>query len=315
MLKKLDDLFTDIFELKKITNGRLTTFANVHLMSLVKNNPGGAFDALIPATQNALNALRQSGQGKFGTVGDRKAMTKEKKKARVAFNKFIRQKEGLVRGKFGERSEAYIQFFPQGLTAYDRATDMEYQLLLKNIVERATQYEADLGVDFKTEATNLSKDYVDAGNEQRKTKGKLSGFIDEISKERAELTKQLTFNALFIAATFLLQPEKTKVYFHTSLLFPQHRKHRHKGKPAPGSTGLVCKIVFEHGKYVWMKNKGAAVLTFQMFQNNEPVGNSFTVGPGEELRKRMDEFATNADELRVTNLSESVGMYQVTEVA
>ena len=314
-MKKLNDLFTDIFELKKITNARLTTFANFHLVALVRNNPGGIFDALIAPTENTLKALRNSEQGKYGSIGDRKGTTLAKKKARVAFNRFIRRNEGAVRAKFAETSAPYKEFFPTGLTAYDRASDMKYQGLLHNIIARATQYEADLGSDFKNQATTLTNAYLDAGKNQVKSKSKIGGFRNEISLERAELTRQLTFNALFIAASFLLQPEKQQLYFRTSLLFAQHRKHRHKGKPAPDATTLVCKINYEAGKYMWMKNKGATPLLFQMYLLDSPVGSAFTLAPSEELHKRMDEFFSNADELRVTNLGTIDGWFMVTEVA
>ena len=314
-MEKLDNLFTDLFEVKDLTNNRLSRFASDHLACLNSNNPAGIFNAIIDSTQTALYNFRASQSKKLSSLGNRKAYTQTKRQARNAFTVFIRQQEGSVRGKFGKDSEAYIQFFPKGLTVYDRATNRGYDLLVKNIVARATQYQADLGVAFKDQAAALAGAYLTAEEEQLETKGQVSHTRSQVTQLRAALTQQLTFNALFIAANFLLQKNKARLYFNTSLLFAPHRKHIYKGKPAAGETLTVARLVYQAGKFMWMKNKGATTLTFQMYLQGQAVGNSFTLEPAQELHQSFASFFTNADELRVTNAGSSAGWYQVKEVA
>ncbi len=314
-METISNLFIDLFEVKDLTNNRLESYAVNHLARMVANNPAGKLDALIADTQTAIIAFQQSKNNRYSSLGNRKAYTATKQQARDAFTVFIRQQEGTVRGKFGKKSEPYLQFFPNKLTAFDRATATGYDLLVKNIVARATQYVAELGVDFKNEASSLATAYLTAETEQVETKGIVAATSSQVSKERAALTKQLTYNALVIAAIFLLQEEKAKVYFNTSLLFAPNRKRIYKGKPAAGVAEMVCELNYIAGKFVWMKNNGATELTFQMYLQGNAVGNGFTLKPNEELHQSMGSFFTNADELHVTNHGTEIGMYQVKIVA
>ena len=314
-MEKIYNLFTDLFEVKDLTDNRLETFTADHVERIKANNPSGVFDALIADTQTVLAEFHHSRQRQQGSIGNFKADTLSKSRARETFTIFIRQQEGTVRGKFGKGSTPYLHFFPDGLTAFDRATAMGYELLVKNIVARATQYETDLGSGLKTQATALAHAYITAEEDQVEKIGQVSNTRSEADTDHSALTRQLTYNALVIATHFLLQTQKSKVYFNTSLLFAPHRKRVHKGKPEAGATQTVAAIHFEAGKFIWMKNKGATALIFQMYLQQQAVGNRFTLQPGEELHKRMDAFFSHADELRVTNTGTETGMYQVKEVA
>ncbi len=311
----LELLFTDLFADEKITNERLASYTLDHIERITANNPGGVFGSLIVNTQAAADALGQALNLKGGSMGDQKASTVTKNQARINFNNYIRQQEGTIKGKFGETSTPYIQFFPNGLTPFGRATDLEYRLLVDNIIARANQYLADLGQPFLDAVTALGQAYETAENNQTTEKGDVSNASDTLTTERTDLTAQLTVNALSIALQFTLQPEKATVYFDTSLLFPQHRKHIYKGEPAAGATVLVTKVTYEAGKFLKMRNTGASNLTFQMYLQGNPVGNSFAVIPGKEDEKKMSEFFSNADELKVTNTGSLIGMYVVEEIA
>ncbi len=315
-MKKIEDLFTDFFNERKITNERLGSYGLDHVARITaNNNPASTFAAIIANTNNALSAFGTAVEAVGGSIGNRKGSTSTKNLARMAFNAFIRQKEGTIKGQFGETSEPYIQFFPDGLSVYNKATDLKYKQLIDNIIARATQYQAQLGVAFLNDATTLGNAYKNAEDSQTTEKGDVSNAEDTLAAARIELTTQLTINALTIALQFPLQPEKVTVYFDTSLLFAQKRKHIYKGTPAAGTKNAVAKVEYDAGKIVRMQNKGAAPLEFQMTLLNSYVGNSFTLAPGEKLQKRMDEFFSNADALYVTNNGTVTGQYVVTVVA
>lgn len=311
----LEILFSDLFNEEKIINPRLASYTNDHLARMVSNNPGGVFNTIIANTETAVTAFGVALELKGSSIGNRKGTTVTKNQARKSFTTYIRQQEGTIKGKFGQESEPYIQFFPNGLTVFNNATDIGYQELVDNIVARATQYVADLGVPFKDAVTALADDYTNAEDAQTTEKGDVSNADAVLDTERTDLTKQLTINALTIALQFPLQPDKVETYFDTSLLFAQKRKRIYKGQPAAGATALVAKIVFEAGKNVKMNNKGAGPLTFQMFLQGNPVGNSFAVTAGKKLEKKMSDFFSNADELRVTNTGTVIGNYVVELIA
>lgn len=314
-MQQITDLFNDFFDKREITNERLATFSGDHLTRLNANNPLGVFDTIVANTLTVLTDFGKAYQKKGGSIGDRKGSTITKKQARKAFTDYIRQQEGAVKAKFGEQSNAYAQFFPDGLNAFNKATDTGYLSLVENISARATQYEADLGVVFKDTVIALATAYKDAEVEQATEKGDVSNTSETLTTERTDLTKQLTINALTIALQFPLQADKAGVYFETSLLFAQKRKRIFKGEPAANTTALVTKIDFEAGKFVKMKNKGAAALTFQMYLQGNAIGNSFTVTPGAEVEKKMSDFFSNADALKVTNAASLIGKYVVELIA
>lgn len=314
-MRNLEILFSDLFGDSRITNPRLETYTLDHVARIVANNPGGVFGTLITDTNSALEAFGQAYNLKGGNVGDRKASTVAKNTARKNFTNFIRQQEGTIRGKFGENSTPYIQFFPNGLSPFNDATDIGYMGLLNNIKARATQYVADLGAPFETQVDTLAAAYMGAEANQTTEKGDVSNARDVLTTERTDLTRQLTINALTIALHFPLDTDKRSVYFDTSLLFAQKRTRIHKGEPAAGVTVKVTKITYEAGKFVKMQNKGATGLTFQMYLLGNPVGNSFSIAAGNELEKKMSDFFSNADELKVTNTGTVTGKYVVKLIA
>ncbi len=269
-MKDLKTFFEDLFNEEAITNERLGAGANEHLARLIANNPGGVFATIITNTTAAISAFAAALLNQDSSIGNRMSKTLTKNQARKNFITYISQQEGTIKGKFGEQSEPYKEFFPFGLTPFYKATDLQFTLLIANIVARATQYVADLGAPFETAVTNLADAYNDAEDAQTTDKGAVSNTTDVLLTERTDLTLQLTINVLTIALQFPLQPEKAGVYFDTSLFFPQHRKRIHKGEPAAGVTALVTKITYEAGKEMKMKNKGATTLVFQMFLLGNP---------------------------------------------
>ncbi len=315
-MKKLQDLFTDLFDDKeRITDERLISYGLDHLTRIISNNPGAAFNAIRADTETALNAFGIAVEAEGGNIGDRKGYTIVKALARINFNDFISRKEGLVKSTFGSPSLQYSQFFPNGLTVFYRASDTSYIGLVNNIVARATQYEVDLGLTFKTDAIALADAYINAEDSQTIEKSEVAGSKEEVQEKRADLTRQFTINALTIALQFPLDETKVHVYFDTSLLFAAHRKHIYKGKPEAGVTEKVADLEYSAGKFILMENQGATELTFQMHLNGSPVGNSFTLANGQELEKREDDFFTNADSLYVTNNGALIGQYKVEEIA
>ena len=311
----LEMLFNDLFNEGKITNERLGTFTLDHIGRVTANNPGSVFNTIITNTHNAFDAFGDAYQLKGANIGDQKGKTITKNQAREAFTNYIRQQEGTIRGKFGVESEPYQQFFPQGLNAFNKATDTGYMGLVNNIIARANQYIADLGTPFRDEVVALGQAYKDAESAQTNEKGDVSNARGGLRTERTDLTKQLTINVLTIALQFPLETEKANIYFNTSLLFAQKRKRIYKGEPAAGATVQVTKIVFEAGKFVKMENKGATSLTFQMYLQGNPVGNSFTVEAVSELEKKMSDFYGTADALKVTNTGSVIGKYVVELIA
>ena len=304
-MKKINDLFDDLFNLEKATNERLVSFGRDHFSRTTNNNPGGVFDVILAATQTAINNLHSANTQEAGSIGDRKGGTLTKNETRANFNEFISKGEGAVKYAFGKPSDEYTQFFPEGLSVFYEATDQGYALLVQNIVNRATQYETQLGTTFKTTAED----------EQTDDKGNVANRKEDADLKRLALTRQLTINALTIALQFPLDATKAEVYFDTSLLFAQHRKRLFRGAPAAGASVKICDIEFEAGKEVQMWNRGAGKLQFQMHLQGNAVGQVFELDPNQKIIKKMEEFFSNADALWVTNPETIIGKYNVRLIA
>lgn len=314
-MKKIDDLFADFFDTKETTNERLVSFGRDHFSRTTNNNPGGVFSTILAATQTAINNLHSANTQEAGSIGDRKGGTFTKNETRADFNEFISKGEGAVKYAFGKPSEEYTQFFPEGLSVFYEATDQGYAQLVQNIVNRATQYETQLGTTFKTTAETLANAYLHAEDDQTDDKGTVASRKEDADLKRLALTRQLTINALTIALQFPLDKTKPEVYFDTSLLFAQHRKRLFRGTPAAGASVKICDILYEAGKEVQMWNRGAGKLQFQMHLQGNAVGEVFELDPNQKIRKKMDEFFSNADALWVTNPETVIGKYNVRLIA
>lgn len=78
-MKKIINLFTDLFENSEVTNNRLAAFGANCYLRLTTNNPGNVFDALLGPTKTAVNDMTKALEEAGADIGNRKGKNLNKK--------------------------------------------------------------------------------------------------------------------------------------------------------------------------------------------------------------------------------------------
>ena len=311
--------FENWFDDPEITPERLKTFTMDHLARLAANNPANAYNTIITDTQTAVTALDNAITNKGSQTSEREGTTFTKEQARDAFQAFISQKEGTIKGIFGKPSQAYEEFFPQGVSAYRKATDAAFGNMADTAVLKAVKYQVELGAQFVTDITALRDAYQTAKANQDTDVGDVSEARTGEEIAVHDLEVQLCVNVHTLALNMLgsgdPNPEMmVETYFDESLLFAQHRKHIFKGGVAPHTEQPVCSFTYHATDHFVLEHKSAQPLNWQMMLNNVPVGNVFTTHIGEKLDKAFADFAADGDTLVVRNDEDVDGQYRVVEL-
>jgi len=206
------------FHNKKISDNKLKLFTEVSLARFEKNNPAGIYDEIISDTTTAYNNY-------FGTIADEDIKSAVKEGSTVAvydvlreFKKNISQQEGIVRAKFGLKSDVYQEFFPHGITEYIRANMTNAETLMNRFVSSAETHQAVVGLEFVTLFTNIKNDFISKRETQIKLFGEVQGSKAATSKNRRDLEKQLMKNLLTVALNNIGKPKAIDIYFDQTII-------------------------------------------------------------------------------------------------
>lgn len=203
----------DLFDDEDLSDVKLQPFANDHLIRLGNNNPGGIYSQMITDTTNAYTGFygRLTDQAVKEAISEGLTITMNNANAAV-LDKLSKQRD-LVAYKFGDESDVYQEFFPQGLTAYRKATLDELPNMLDGYLVAAT---AHLNADFPAEVTEvggLINAYENARNAQLSAFSQTDSVRTGRREDRKVLTLQLTKNMLTLAIDFLEDPDRFDDYY------------------------------------------------------------------------------------------------------
>lgn len=167
------------------------------------------------------------------TIGRQVGGTLTRLQAGDASRTFISRQEGLVRAKFGKASAPYLEFYPQGISEYQRATVEGLRALLERYANAATKYSQQLGDSFKSEALAIRQQYNDARDSQTAALGTHDASSDQVNTARKALTVQLTRCLLLTAAACVDDPEGFNRWFNFGLLQADNPNKPAQPSPVP----------------------------------------------------------------------------------
>jgi len=138
MKTTLERIFEGLFNNERTTSERLVKYADDQISKTEANNPAAVYDVIITETktksttlQTILNTAQNSqATGKGGTV--------EKNQARKDCELFLSRGEGLIKYHYAEGSPIYIEFYPNGISAFIRASDPEFKTMMNVFVNWVT---------------------------------------------------------------------------------------------------------------------------------------------------------------------------------
>ena len=308
-----ENLFTNHLDTKAISDDTMKELSQKHLTGMSENNPGGIYDTLITDTTQAHTNY-------FGAMTDEatKLAIKEGKTVTMniklnAVKNFVSQQEGLIRSKWGTGTGEYQEFYPQGITEYNRATLASIEQIMDRYENAATAHQVDLGVPFLTDVTTLVTDFKTARQSQLDLMSIVNGKKTETSVKRDVLEIQIMKNLLIIASNNVGNPSVLRNYFDQSLIRPQ-KQRTYSDDVLQGETKNVVERSFGEHDEIKASNTGTDVWKICLSPTaGEACANGMTVNPGEEVTVTASELGDyeNNHFLNITNTGASDGSYSV----
>lgn len=221
----LETLFKNHFSGQLITDDKLKMFAEIQLERLKANNGGGEFAQLIADTTTAYQLYNTAMADESAKFAQQQGHTVRVYKLLSDFKNFVSTKEGIIRGQFGKKGDAYQAFFPYGVNEYWKSSLKNIELLMDRLIASADHYSAEIGTDLKNDLQTMLNDFKNARKAQLLKKGEVSDSKTTVRKRREELEIQLLKNLHFIGFTYPGNVNRCNDFFDQSFL---RRKKRLK---------------------------------------------------------------------------------------
>lgn len=206
------------FDDEKISIDELIAFTADHLGKLTGQNPGGAFDAAITATDALFTALSGTISAEDAAAAIRQARTAATAAKREAIHEKLSQIEGLIHARYPRGSVTYVELLPGGLQEFRDAGLDGLNAKLVSLLARLEPHKASIGAADVAALAALQGEWATLRGEQVTKKG---ASTDAAAGRRAAadaLRVQLFDNLLAIARHEKGQPENLSLYMRQSLL-------------------------------------------------------------------------------------------------
>ncbi len=215
---QLKRFFINPFIKFRIGISKFRTFSENHVANLTANNGAGLFTQMIAETSNVYTSLFGAYQDEDIERAAQKSMTASKDIIHVEFKDKVHQKEGTIRGEFGEGSPNYLLFFPNGMDEYSQCTMANVALLMNRMKETSALFVAELGQPFADIWSDIEVRYTAARTAQLTQKGTVQTKITNEDAARTSMNVKLFSNLLKIADIYPDQPERCNDFFDETML-------------------------------------------------------------------------------------------------
>lgn len=307
----LQTYFKNPFNTAEISDDNLRKFSEDHLQRTTANNAGNVYTPILTPTIPLVAAFANAIDAENLRASVQKGNTLMVDKVIEQFKRSVSRREGAVRSAFGEDSQEYMEFFPQGLTEYSNATKSNVVTLMTRMKDRSVHYAAELGTAIGTEFTDLLDRYNDERNAQLLAFGEVEVLRTATSTARAALVAQLGLNLLFIAGKNLGFPARLDDFMDQSII----------RRPSDSEDGTLAGIV-QGGTILniesagitattqfTLRNTGVTELLFGLSSapDTMPAAAGITVMPGETRQVPASALGPSGNTfLNVQNLSADV---------
>ena len=218
-------ILRNIFRSKRITKKRLRVFGLSVINALIAKNTEGQYDTLIAALQAIFADLNQYVVGQDTHLAQQKGRTSFLDGIVTLFEQKIHRDYMVISSKFYKDKPEYLEFFPEGLTEFNKISREDFELLISRIIEGLTTYQGGvLTAQMVTDYTTIKTNYLNGLSSQTAKKVTVKSDKDLGNIARVAFEDQLYFTLLTLAALNFQNPQVVREFFDTSILFP----HTHK---------------------------------------------------------------------------------------
>lgn len=221
----LSVFFHNHFDSERISDDRFNNFTNDHLQRL---SATGNYSTLVTTLSDVYTNWSGATLTEATQEAIKQGQSKSMKASLAAMIAAVRQKEGTVRGQYGRDSNAYQEFFPEGLDEYNHANLGNIDIKMKRLIAAATAHADDVP-GLAEQFTDLFTAFTKARNAQRGGKGQVSSAKTTSTHTRDVVEQQLMVNVLTIALDHIGDVNGGLAYFDQALL--QHPQPATKPPP------------------------------------------------------------------------------------
>ncbi len=214
------EFFSNQFNVKRIIDSRLQTFARFVIAALTLSNPLGIFDDAILALTNAYSTYFGDYNAKSIDKSDASGYTVGQKEAIQAFIDGVHADYNLIASKFSKGSLIYKQFFPKGLTEFNNVTLGNILQLAHRMAVKANQYKTQLGgAPFAARYATFETDITNTMGTQTTSNTTVKTSIGTVKTSRLPVENALMTAMFSVGKQFFPDVTKCLTYFDFSLLY------------------------------------------------------------------------------------------------
>ncbi len=252
-------LFGDLFNTNDITPDRLVIFAKDLLARLTKANASGAFTAQIATLTTYIASLEADISGVDTTLNLQSGQTDEVDLLTHNFGARLSILEGVIAFSLGGvNTIAYKEFFPRGLSEYNKITRPKMPTFVARIKKAAIKYSTELGAIVANELEGFEAKYVAARDAQNTSITGLSSTRIDRNKAERDMQKGLTQSVHLVGSIYPTDIVKCSACFNFNLLYTvAHRKHvLYIGTLIEDETRTIINRSFTDNVTITIRSKG-----------------------------------------------------------
>lgn len=228
-------LVTDLFKEKNLSDADLRAFTEDFLARLAnpENNPAGIYNSMLVGTTNRYQNYYGNMSTQLSKEAIGKGLTISMNNALDAVLSKLRGLQGLIKFKFGDKSEVYKEFYPQEMKQYYNASLGETATLFARFLEIAVTH---LQVPYPAEVAELTiliDNFTAARHAQEINFSTVDNIATDRHSSRKALTIQLTRCFLRIASDTVENPDKFDDYYEPRYLPIRKGKKKEKTEKEP----------------------------------------------------------------------------------
>ena len=161
----------------------------------------------------------------------REGKTISLKDALADVQNYISRKEGVVADKFPVGSPVYEEFYPLGLSEYQRVNSGNASKTFQRFLNVLNLHKEAFDAEMISEANEKVGLYDSVKSEQTSSKSKVSDNSSLVQEKRRKLSVQLYKNLLTLLLINLEEPEKVAKFFDESMLTKNSRTEEQPSVP------------------------------------------------------------------------------------
>ncbi len=219
-----EKFFENPFNSEEIIPSRLYNFSTDVIGKFTAANEGNIYDTIIQNLTQTSDAFgNEIGEVK-STLGVQKSSTFTVDEVIKIFKVYMSDNEGVIaKAVGGKRKAAFIEFYPQGVNEYSKATKTKMPALLKQVFDAAEKYKTNLGAAQTKELKDFTKQYDEAREDQQKQKGSVADNRTERTSNRTALEIELLKAIYSVGLMYPGDVAKCSSFFNFSLLYAVSR--------------------------------------------------------------------------------------------